>query len=79
MSKIKKRTCLKYTKITKYFVQKHKMRGLVKNSKLIDKHYKWELEEKPDFPWEDKGKQEKMARNRCFRRELRKIQGGKAG
>lgn len=30
MSKIKKQTCLKYTKITKYFVQKHKMRELVK-------------------------------------------------
>jgi hypothetical protein len=36
------------------------------------------LEEKSDFPWEVKGKQEKMARNRCFHRELRKIQGGRS-
>ena len=50
-----------------------------KSSKLIGKYYKQKLEEKPDFPWEDKGKQEIMAENRHFREKSRKKQEKKAG
>jgi hypothetical protein len=37
------------------------------------------LEEKSDFPWEDRGKQEKMAEKRHFLEKSRKKQEKKAG